>query len=223
MADPLLRTLLRTLPRNPFQNLPRTLLRTLCCRTTPQACTQLTPAWPGISNHRLETTVDRPLVCNGQIVGQPRKRECRQNVRKMSKKCPEGLKTQFLDVLWQFLPICSMLLFGDPVQCTPITMGLGPIGANLTTTGGTPLALVWSFLLHGCPPQHWSIRRHYDGVGCSFHFTRVLLAYKNKVVKHGQHKWAKVQTRIYKKLLKDSSCIHINCCIIIQSCFLHLL
>ena len=46
--------------------------------------------------------------CNGQIVGQPRKRECRQNVRKMSKKmsekcpknCPEGLNTQFSDIFW---------------------------------------------------------------------------------------------------------------------------
>ena len=45
--------------------------------------------------------------CNGQIVGQPRKRKCRQNVRKMStkcpknvKKCPEGLKTQFSDIFW---------------------------------------------------------------------------------------------------------------------------
>ena len=43
--------------------------------------------------------------CNGQIVGQPRKRKvdkmsekCRKNVRKMSKNCPEGLKTQFSDI-----------------------------------------------------------------------------------------------------------------------------
>ena len=47
--------------------------------------------------------------CNGQIVGQPRKRECRQNVRKcrknvrkMSKNCPEGLKTQFSDIFRTF-------------------------------------------------------------------------------------------------------------------------
>ena len=67
---------------------------------------------------------EKPIVCNGQIVGQPRKRECRQNVRKMSKKCPEkyptivpqGLKTQFSDIFGQFLPIWSILLFGDPVQ-----------------------------------------------------------------------------------------------------------
>ena len=39
---------------------------------------------------------DTPLGCNGQSVGQPRKRECRQNARRMPKKmsenCPEGLK-----------------------------------------------------------------------------------------------------------------------------------
>ena len=49
------------------------------------------------------------LFCsNGQTVGQPRKRECRQNVRKMSKKCPknvqnfcpEGPKRQFSDIFW---------------------------------------------------------------------------------------------------------------------------
>ena len=48
----------------------------------------------------------RPLYndCNGQIVGQPRIGECRQNVRKcpknvqkLSKNCAEGLKTQFSD------------------------------------------------------------------------------------------------------------------------------
>ena len=42
------------------------------------------------------------LICNGQILGQPRERECRKNVRKcpknvrkISKNCPEGLKTTF--------------------------------------------------------------------------------------------------------------------------------
>ena len=35
IADPPLRTLLGTLPQNPFQNLLRTLLRTLCCLTPP--------------------------------------------------------------------------------------------------------------------------------------------------------------------------------------------
>ena len=30
-----------------------------------------------------------PHTCNGQIVGQPRRWESRQNVRKMSKKCPK--------------------------------------------------------------------------------------------------------------------------------------
>ena len=49
----------------------------------------------------------RANFCNGQIVGQPRKWECRQNVRKMSKNvrkmsknCPEGLKTQLSDIFW---------------------------------------------------------------------------------------------------------------------------
>ena len=52
-------------------------------------------------NPRLSTC----LTCNGQIVGQPPKKECRQKVPKMSKKCPkmfkycpEGLKTQFSDM-----------------------------------------------------------------------------------------------------------------------------
>ena len=61
-------------------------------------------------------------TCNGQIVGQPRKRECRQNVRKMFKNCLknhnclknvqnclEGLETQFSDI---FLTIFAYLV--DP-------------------------------------------------------------------------------------------------------------
>ena len=66
--------------------------------------------------------------CNGQIVGQPRKRECGQNVRKMSKKCPKnvqklsgGAEHNFRTFFGHFLPIWSMLLFGDPVQCSPVT------------------------------------------------------------------------------------------------------
>ena len=62
---------------------------------------------------------------NGQIVGQPRKGECRKmsdECPKMSRNCPEGLKTQFSDIFWTILPIWSMLLFGDPVQCSPVTM-----------------------------------------------------------------------------------------------------
>ena len=34
------------------------------------------------------------LLCNGQIVGQPRKRECRQNVRKMSEMSKDVKKCQ---------------------------------------------------------------------------------------------------------------------------------
>ena len=47
------------------------------------------------------------LGCNGQIVGQPRKGECRQNVRKMSRKnlqkLSEGLRAQFSDIFWTIL------------------------------------------------------------------------------------------------------------------------
>ena len=53
---------------------------------------------------------------NGQIVGQPRKRERRQNarktsknVRKMSKNCPEEPKRQFGTFFGQFLPVWSIL------------------------------------------------------------------------------------------------------------------
>ena len=45
-------------------------------------------------------------VVTGKL-GTAQKRECRQNVRKMSKNCPknvkncpEGLKTQYLDIFW---------------------------------------------------------------------------------------------------------------------------
>ena len=51
--------------------------------------------------------------------------KCRKNVRKISKNCPEGRKHNFSDIFWtifaQFLPIWSMLLFGDPVQRAPVT------------------------------------------------------------------------------------------------------
>ena len=41
----------------------------------------------------------------------------------MSKNCPERLKTQLSDIFFgYFLAIWSMLLFGDPVQCAPVTM-----------------------------------------------------------------------------------------------------
>ena len=67
--------------------------------------------------------------CKGQIVGQLRKREWRQNVRKMSKKCPKKCpkivrrhcKHNFRTFLGHFLLIWSVLLFGDPVQRSPVT------------------------------------------------------------------------------------------------------
>ena len=92
--------------------------------------------------------------CNGQIVGQPRKRECRQNVqkcrknvRKMSKNCPEGLQPQFSDIFRTILPIWSMLLFGNPVQCSPITTKCAD-WANCKLQGSensTLLVILWRF------------------------------------------------------------------------------
>ena len=64
------------------------------------------------------------LYCNGQIVGQPRKRKCRQmsekcrkNVRKLSENCPEGLKTQFSDIYWTtFAYLVDALSNARPLQ-----------------------------------------------------------------------------------------------------------
>ena len=44
-----------------------------------------------------------------------------KNVRKLSKDCPEALQTQFSDVFWTFFAHLVVLLFGDPVQCSPVT------------------------------------------------------------------------------------------------------
>ena len=58
--------------------------------------------------------------CNGQSVGQPRNRKCRQNVGKnVQKKCPKKLPKN--TIFGHFLPIWSMLLFSDPVQCSPVS------------------------------------------------------------------------------------------------------
>ena len=50
--------------------------------------------------------------------------KCPKNVEKMSEKCPKivrrGWKHNFRTFFGQFLPVWSMLLFGDPVQCTPV-------------------------------------------------------------------------------------------------------
>ena len=49
--------------------------------------------------------------------------KCRKNVRKMSKNCLEAQQTHnFRTFFGHFLPIWSVLLFGDPVQCSPVTM-----------------------------------------------------------------------------------------------------
>ena len=47
--------------------------------------------------------------------------KCRKNVRKMFKNCWRGRKHNFRTFFGQFLPIWSMLFFGDPVQCSPVT------------------------------------------------------------------------------------------------------
>ena len=50
---------------------------------------------------------------------------CPKNVNKMSEDVPKnvqrGYKHDFRTFFGQFLPIWSMLLFGDPIQCTPVT------------------------------------------------------------------------------------------------------
>ena len=68
-------------------------------------------------------------LCNGQIVGQPRKSECRQNARKMSKKCPKNAQKlsggaentifgHFLDNFWLFGRCCSLVTLSNarPLQ-----------------------------------------------------------------------------------------------------------
>ena len=44
-----------------------------------------------------------------------------ENVEKCPKFSPTGRGTQFSDIFGQCLPIWSMLLFGDPAQCSPVT------------------------------------------------------------------------------------------------------
>ena len=50
--------------------------------------------------------------------------KCRKNVRKMSRNCPEGLKTQFSDIFWTIFVYLVDALFGDPVQCSPVSTKL---------------------------------------------------------------------------------------------------
>ena len=74
--------------------------------------------------------------------------KCPKNAEKMSEKCPEGLKTQFSDIFGKFLAIWSMLLFGDPVQCTSVTSIV-----CLVRVGGGPLRI--------------SVLKNYMSVACN--------------------------------------------------------
>ena len=47
--------------------------------------------------------------------------KCRKNVRNMSKIVPRHCKHNFRTFFGHFLPIWSVLLFGDAVQCPPVT------------------------------------------------------------------------------------------------------
>ena len=70
----------------------------------------------------------RPKVVSGKSMDSPEKRKVdkmAENVEKMFQKCPKivwgGRNHNFRTFLGQFLAIGSMLLFGDPVQCSPAT------------------------------------------------------------------------------------------------------
>ena len=98
----------------PVQVLGRVVFSVYGCQTPTQHWIKILPPWV--------------QDCSGQIIGQSRKRECRQNVRKMSKNCPKnvqklsgGLKTQFSDIFWTIFAYLVDALFGDPVQCSPVT------------------------------------------------------------------------------------------------------
>ena len=57
-----------------------------------------------------------------------------EKYRKMSRKCLKIVRREwkhnFRTFFWPFLPICSMLLFGDPVQCSPVTTLCSIYNAN---------------------------------------------------------------------------------------------
>ena len=67
--------------------------------------------------------MQRAIRWTAQKIGIPTK--CPKTVEKMSEKCPkigqEGPKHHFRTFFGQFIPILSMLFFGDPVQCSPVT------------------------------------------------------------------------------------------------------
>ena len=77
-------------------------------------CTGIAPSW----------------VVTGKLLDSPEKgmsTKCPKNVQKLSRG-PE--KHNFQTFFGQFLPIWSMLLFGDTVQCSPVT-----------SLGGMPISL----------------------------------------------------------------------------------
>ena len=102
--------------------------------------------------------------------------ECWQNVRKTSQKCPkncpEGLKTyNFRTFFGQFLPIWSMLLFGDPVQCSPSLL-LSPAKFRILqmqgfSGGKPPTAGALGTMPGGQPHAVWPGRRSWTACCCN--------------------------------------------------------
>ena len=101
----------------------------------PVACNSCKISHLSVPKQRSFATLIAAWYCNGQIVGQPRKWECPKNVEKLSEKCPKivqrGWKHNFRTFFGQFLPIWSMLLFGDPVQCAPVTSLVQPLNSRI--------------------------------------------------------------------------------------------
>ena len=64
----------------------------------------------------------RGSVVTGKSLGSPEKGSADKCPKKCLKIVRRGWKHNFRTFFWQFLPIWSMLLFGDPVQCSPPTM-----------------------------------------------------------------------------------------------------
>ena len=98
------------------------------------------------------------LGCNRQIVGQPRTRECRQNIRKMSKKCPKNVQKLSggaeNTIFGHFLTIFAYLVDASvwyPVQCAPITsfgfvktpFCYTPLGLSPSTVGSPDWFREW--------------------------------------------------------------------------------
>ena len=50
-----------------------------------------------------------------------KRKNCPKNVQKLSENCPKIVPSRCRDKLLTFLPIWSMFLSGNPVQCTPVT------------------------------------------------------------------------------------------------------